>query len=204
MALVVVPLMLALVAAPIVAGLELLSRLKPPSRPRPSRRVRQRLRAVSTRALIAWLVIPLLVIGLWAAADVLTERAGLSRPAAEAATPVLVPAAVPGKWKASAGAVVSFLASGRFTESDVPGPPPGDVGQAGVTIPRAGSGTWQLTGSPGYQQVLLDFSGGGQLSLDVTYQPVSGGQSYFVLQLYLGSGQDMNPAYQLTKPAQQS
>jgi len=59
-------------------------------------------------------------------------------------------------------------------------------------------------GFPGNQDVLLASSPADQLALAVAWQPVAGGQSCFVLQLYLGNGEDMNPADELTRQIQQS
>jgi hypothetical protein len=66
---------LVLAVAPVVAGVSLLFRLTSkraaPAKPSPAERLLRR--PLSTGALVAWLVIPLLVIGLWVRLDVLTE-----------------------------------------------------------------------------------------------------------------------------------
>jgi len=196
MALVVVAFMIALVAAPIFAVRELLSRRRSA---RPGTVRARRTAQLGTGALVAWTVIPLAVIGLWALADALTENSGNARLVLEPAPPALTAGGLAGTWTTSSGGRVTFTGDGRFAETGLPAPPKGNGGDAGLVIPKRAAGTWQLSGSRGYQEVVLAFSPADQLGLTVTWQPVSGGQPYFVLQLYLGSGEDMNPAYELTR-----
>jgi hypothetical protein len=195
--LVVVLVMLVLAAAPILAGISLLSRLTgtraAPAKPTPAEQLLRR--PLSTGALVAWLIIPLLVIGLWATADVLTEDGG---------QPVLKADGVPGLWKTSRGAMVIFAADGTFIENNLPNPPH-DVSFALPNVPRSASGTWKLEGSTPewqdvWQDVELTFSPSTVLDLTVIRQPGTGRHGYFVLQLYGGSSVAWdNPAYQLIR-----
>jgi len=199
--LVTVLVMLVLAAAPVVAGVSLLSRLTSkratPAKPTPAERLLRR--PLSTGALVAWLVIPLLVTGLWATLDVLTEDGG-STPPPVPAQPALKAGGLPGLWKTSRGAMVIFAADGHFTETNLPNPPPDDVGFAGLTVPRSATGTWKLEGSlAGFQHVELTFSPSTVLDLTVTWQPVTDRHGYFVLEPYLGSDADLDPAYHLIR-----
>jgi len=199
--LVTVLVMLVLAAAPVIAGVSLVLRLtrrgSAPGKPTPAEHILGR--PLSTGALAAWLIIPLLIIGLWATADVLTEKRGPAWSTAPA-RPTLQGRAVPGVWKTSRGATLKLSADGHFTETDLPDPPAGETGFPGPALPRSGEGTWQLEGSPaGDQEVLLIFRSGRSLDLTVLWQPVSGDLENFVLEPYVGSTTDLNPAYQLTK-----
>jgi hypothetical protein len=193
--LVVVLVMLVLAVAPVIAGVSLLSRLTSkravPAKPTPAERLLRR--PLSTGALVAWLVIPLLVIGLWATADALTEDGG---------QPVLKAGGIPGLWKTSRSAMVIFAADGTFTETNLPNPPH-DVSFALPNVPRSASGTWklELEGSTSdWQNVELTFSPSTVLDLTVIRQPVTDRHGYFVLQLYGGSSVAWHdPAYQLIR-----
>jgi hypothetical protein len=191
--------MFVLAVAPVVAGVSLLFRLagkRAPDRPVPAERMLRR--PLSTGALVAWLVIPLLVIGLWATADALTEDGG-STPSAGPAQPALRTGGVPGVWKASGGATVIFAADGYFRETGLPNLPAG-----GPAIPQSGTGTWRLYGSGtnfDYQDVVLRFSSGASLDLTVTWQSASSGRGHFVLASYLGSSGDLVPSFQLIRQA---
>jgi hypothetical protein len=189
--------MLVLAVAPVVAGVSLVLRLAgkraAPVKPIPAERLLRR--PLSTGALIAWLVIPLSAIGLWATADALTEGGGRAQP-------TMTAFGVPGVWKTSGAAMVIFTADGRFTETNLPDPPADDAAYAGltITIPRSAAGTWQFDSlAPGDQGVDLTFASGTYLGLDVTWRAVTGGHGHFVLQLYTGSSADLNPAYQLIR-----
>lgn len=203
MGLILFPLELGVVLAPFIFGALLLERLAAkraapavlPSAGYPP--VAERPRRLSTGALGTWLVISSLVLGSWIAAIALTGGSGRSGPPPEPPQPVLSASGLAGIWKTSAGAIVTFEENGRFTETALPGPPP-DSGESGLAIPRSAAGTWQLDGSVGgSQDVMLTFASGTQLDLNVLWQQVIGGQSYFVLQPYLGSSADLNPAYEL-------
>jgi hypothetical protein len=198
---VVVLFMLALAVAPVIAAVSLLYRLTSkraaPAKPTPAERLLRR--PLSTGALVGWLVIPLLVIGLWATADALTEDGG-SPPPPVPAQPPLKADGLPGLWKTSSGARVIFEADGDFTENHLPNRPPDDVGSGDPHVPRSATGTWQLEGSrAGYQYVELAFSPSTVLELTVLWQPVTDGHGYFVLQPYLGSSADLDPAYELIR-----
>jgi hypothetical protein len=208
MGLVFFPLELAVALAPFIMAALLLKRLAakrrapavqpsaayPPDAAPPGRY------RLSTRAMVAWLVISLLVPGSWIAGIVLTGGSGRSGPPAEPPQqPVLSTAGLVGVWTTSRGAAVTFAGNGHFTETALPGPPP-DSGEAGLVIPRSATGTWQLNGHlGGSQDVMLTFSSGTQLDLTVSWQQVIGARSYFVLQPYLGSVADLNPVYELTR-----
>jgi hypothetical protein len=190
--LVTLPVMLVLAAAPILAGVSLLSRLTgtraAPAKPTPAERLLRR--PLSTGALVAWLVIPLLVIGLWATADALTEDGG---------QPTLKAGGVPGLWKTSRGAMVIFAADGHFTETNLPNPPH-DASFAFPNVPRSATGTWKLEGpAPGFQDVELTFSPSTALDLTVTWEPATDRHGYFVLEPYAGFAADSDPAYQLIR-----
>jgi hypothetical protein len=195
--LVTVLVMLVLAVAPVFAGVSLLFRLTRkqagPAKPTPAERLLGR--PLSTGALAAWLVIPLLVIGLWATADALTQGSGSTT----AHQQPMSAGGLAGIWKTSHGATVIFAAAGHFTEMGLPGPPPGDAAMAGLTIPRSAAGTWQLSSAFYGQYVMLTFSSGAQLEFEVTtWQPVTGSPSAFVLQMYpVAAGLD--PAYQLIR-----
>jgi hypothetical protein len=192
--------MAALVVTPAVAGLKLVSRLVAVRRQTlPGNRAEH---AVHTGILVALLLIPLLVIGLWAVAVAGTQGSGTSAAPPTGPSPSLAAGNLVGTWKTSSGAAVVFTADGRFAETRLPGPLPGDAGNSGLVIPRAAAGTWQISGPRGNQDVTLMFSPATQLDLSVTWQPVDPGPSYFILQLYLGSGADMNPAYELVRQDQ--
>jgi hypothetical protein len=197
--LVLVPVLLILAVAPVVAGVSLLFRLtgrRAPDRPVPAERMLRR--PLSTGALVAWLVIPLLVIGLWASADALTEDRG-STPSAVPAQPALRTGGVPGVWKASGGATVIFAADGYFRETGLP-----NLHAGGPAIPQSGTGTWRLYGSGtnfDAQDVVLRFSSGASLDLTVTWQPASSGRGHFVLNSYLGSSGNLVPSFQLIRQA---
>jgi hypothetical protein len=130
--------MLVLAGAPILAGIALLSRLTSkraaPAKPTPGERLLRR--PLSTGALVAWLAIPLLVIGLWATTVALTADGG---------QPVLKAGGVPGVWATSRGAMVIFAADGTFTETNLPDPPH-DLSVALPNVPRSAFGTWKLEG----------------------------------------------------------
>lgn len=188
--LVVVLVMFVLAAAPILAGISLLSRLTSkraaPAKPTPAERL---LRRPSTSALVAWLAIPLLVIGLWATIIALT---------ADGEQPVLKAGGVPGVWTTSRGAMVIFAADGTFTETNLPNPPH-DLSVALPNVPQSASGTWKLEGPiPEWRNVELTFSKGTVVNLTVRRQPVPGRHGYFVLQFYGGSAWH-DPAYQLIR-----
>jgi hypothetical protein len=154
---------------------------------------------MSTGALIAWLVVPLAVIGLWVTADVLTERPGgrvpslagsAGRGLSQALRQLTTTAALlAGVWTNTAAAKLDFAANGHVTEIGLPGPPPGDTSMAGMTVPRSAAGTWELYGSSvGYQQVLLTFASRVQLDLGVRRRSFGHhGASYFVFQMYRGA-----------------
>jgi len=208
MGLVLIPLEMAVGLAPFILGALLLKRLAanrgapavqpsaayPPVAARPGRY------RLSTGAMVAWLVISLLVLGSWMAGIVLTGGSGRSGPPQEPPPqPVLGPAGLAGVWTTSRGAAVTFAGNGHFAEAALPGPPP-DSGQAGLLIPRSAAGTWQLNGHVGgSQDVMLTFPSGTQLDLTVSWQQVIGGRPYFLLQPYLGSVADLNPAYELIR-----
>jgi hypothetical protein len=71
----VLAIMVALVAAPVLASLELLGRRRS-SRPPTRNRWRRRLRTTPTGNLIALVLVPLIVIGLWVTGIVLTSGGG--------------------------------------------------------------------------------------------------------------------------------
>ena len=207
MGLVLFPLEIAVTLAPFILVALLLKRLVAnrrasavqPTAAHPPTATHPGSHRLSTRAMVAWLVISLLVLGSWMAGIVLTGGSGRSGPPPEAPQPVLSTEGLVGVWKTSHGAVVTFAANGHFIETDLPGPPP-DSGEAGLVIPRSAAGTWQLGGHVGgSQDVMLTFPSSTQLDLTVLWQQVIGGQSYFELQPYLGSAADLNPAYELTR-----
>ena len=190
--------MLVLAIAPVVAGVSLVFRptSKGAAKPTPAERLLRR--PLSTGALIAWLVVPLLVIGLRATLDALTEDGG-STPSPAVVQPALKASGVPGRWGTSRGAVVIFAADGHFTETNLPQPPPDAVGYGSLTVPRSATGMWKLEGSlAGFQHVEL-ISPSTCIDLAVTWQPVTGGHGYFVLMLCLGSSADLNPAFELIR-----
>jgi hypothetical protein len=208
MGLVLFPLEMAVALAPLILAALLLKRLaahrgapavQPSAAYRPVAAPQGRYR-LSTRGMATWLVISLLVLGSWIAGIVLTGGSGRSGPPAESPPqPVLSTARLVGAWTTSRGAAVAFAGNGHFTETALPGPPP-DSGEAGLVIPRSAAGTWQLNGHiGGSQDVMLTFPSGTQLDLTVSWQQVIGGRSYFLLQPYLGSSADLNPAYELIR-----
>ena len=142
--------------APLIAGVSLLLRLTSQriARGKPTPAERLLGRSLSTGALVSWLVIPLLVIGLWATAVALTGGSGGSQP-------TIRPGGVVGVWKSSGGAMVTFTSDSQFTETNLPYPPVDDAAYAGrtVTVPRSDAGIWQFHGRPfaGFQEVDLNF-----------------------------------------------
>jgi hypothetical protein len=206
MALILLPLEIGVVLAPFIFVALLLRHLAvrraaPALRPSAGYPpVAERPRGLSTGALATWLVISSLVLGSWIAAIVLTGGSGQTGPPPPPPRqPVLSASGLAGIWKTSADAIVTFRGNGRFTETALPGPPL-NSGESGLSIPHSSTGTWQLNGSAGgSQDVILTFASGIQLDLTVLWQQVIGGQSYFILQPYLGSTADLNPAYELIR-----
>lgn len=138
--------MAALVVTPAVAGLKLVSRLVAVRRQTlPGNRAEH---AVHTGILVALLLIPLLVIGLWAVAVAGTQGSGTSAAPPTGPSPSLAAGNLVGTWKTSSGAAVVFTADGRFAETRLPGPLPGDAGNSGLIIPRAARDTNHVRVSP--------------------------------------------------------